>query len=134
MTIGRGHLIGTRVVAVLFALLALNAVNEVLSMVSGDSDGPLALAALQTLTGLSATATAFGAWVRARWAPVVAVLYGAVAGAMIVALGPLLDMPAEERGGLLIGAGVVLLFSLACAAYLRWALRRSTEPAPTEPA
>jgi hypothetical protein len=131
MTMPRGHLIGTRIVAVLFALLGLNALNELLDMVSGESDGPVTLAALQAVVGLAAVATAFGAWIGARWAPALAVIYGMIAAAMIVALGPLLEMPAEERGGLLVGGAIVLGFALACAWYLRRALARADAPAPT---
>ena len=131
MTLPRGHLIGTRIVAVLFALLGLNALNELLDMVSGESDGPLTLAALQAVVGLSAVAAAFGAWIAARWAPLLAALYGLIAAAMIVALGPLLEMPAEERGGLLVGGAIVLAFSLACAWYLHWAFGKARAHSPT---
>ena len=134
MTLRRGHLIGMRIVAVLFALLGLNAINELLDMVTGSSDGPRTLAALQATVGLAAIATAFGAWIGARWAPLLAVVYGVIAAAMIVALGPLLEMPAEERGGLLVGGAVVLGFALACAWYLHWAFRRPRTPAPIESA
>ena len=127
----RAHLIGAKVIAVLFALLALNAVNELLDMVSGTSEGPVALAVLQGLVGMSGAATAFGAWIGARWAPALAVVYGVIAAAMVVALGPLLEMPAEERGGLLVGAAIVLAFALACAAYLYWAFNRARGPTPT---
>jgi hypothetical protein len=133
MTLRRGHLIGMRIVAVLFALLGLNAINELLDMVTGSSDGPRTLAALQATVGLAAIATAFGAWIGARWAPLLAVVYGVIAAAMIVALGPLLEMPAEERGGLLVGGAIVLGFALVCAGYLRWASRRVQPPAPTNP-
>ena len=123
--------VGARIVAVLFALLGLNALNELLDMISGESDGPATLAALQAAVGVTAVATAFGAWTGARWAPVLAALYGVIAAAMIVALGPLLDMPVEERGGLLVGGAIVLAFSLACAAYMRWAFNKAREAAPT---
>ena len=124
----RGPLIGAKIIAVLFALLGLNALYELLSMVSGASDGPATLAVLQGLVGLSAVSTAFGAWTGARWAPALAACYGVIAAAMIVALGPLLDMPAEERGGLLVGGAIVLAFSLACAWYLYWAFNRARAP------
>jgi hypothetical protein len=131
-TTRRGHLIGTRIVAVLFALLGLNALNELLSMVSGTSGGPAALAVLQAVVGLTAIATAFGAWIGARWAPLLAALYGVITAGMIVALGPLLEMPAEERGGLLVGGAIVLAFALACAGYLYWASRRARAPTPAD--
>jgi len=124
-------MIGAKIIAVLFALLGLNALYELLSMASGASDGPAALAVLQGLVGVSAVAAAFGAWTGARWAPALAAFYGVIAAAMIVALGPLLDMPAEERGGLLVGGAVVLAFSLACAWYLYWAFNKARAPGPT---
>jgi hypothetical protein len=124
----RASRIGARVIAVLFSLLALNALYELLSMASGTSDGPLTLAVLQGLVGVCGAATAFGAWTGARWAPALAALYGVIAATMIVALGPLLEMPAEERGGLLVGGAIVLVFSLACAWYLYWAFNRARAP------
>jgi hypothetical protein len=127
----RGPLIGAKIIAVLFALLGLNALYELLSMVSGRSDGPATLAALQALVGVSAVTTAFGAWIGARWAPALAAFYGVITAVMIVALGPLLDMPAEERGGLLVGGAVVLAFALACAWYLYWAFNKARPPGPT---
>ena len=123
--------IGARIVAVLFALLGLNALYELLSMVRGTSDGPITLAALQAAVGLTAIATAFGAWTGAHWAAVLAVAYGVIAAAMVVALGPLLDMPVEERGGLLVGGAIVLAFALACAGYLYWAFNKARAATPT---
>ena len=127
----RGPRIGARIIAVLFALLGLNALYELLSMVIGTSDGPVTLAVLQGLVGVSAVTTAFGAWIGARWAPALAALYGVIAAAMVVALGPLLAMPAEERGGLLVGGAIILAFSLACAWYLYWAFNKARAPTPT---
>ena len=125
--------VGARIVAVLFALLAFNAWNELLDMLSGSSDGPRALAVLQGIVGTAAAATAVGAWIGARWAPVLAAVYGAIAAVMIVSLGPLLDMPLEERDGLWIGGAVVLVVALACAAYLRRAFARARARALAEP-
>ena len=114
---------GRIVVAVLFVALAVNAGNEALSMLRGESDGPTALLALQTLCGVTAGATAWGAWRGTRWSPLLATIYGLIAGGMVVGLGPMLDMPVEERGGLWIGGAIILLFSLACAWYL-WRVTR----------
>jgi Mg2+ and Co2+ transporter CorA len=47
---------------------------------------------------------------------------------MIVSLGPMLDMPLEERGGLWIGGVIVLIIGLACA----WYLRRVTARIPAD--
>jgi hypothetical protein len=115
--------VGQIIVAVLFALLSLNAFLEVVS-----SDSPPMLRALQALVGATAAATAWGAWTAARWSPVLATLYGLTAGGMVASLGPMLDMPVEERGGLWVGAVVILVVSLACA----WYLRRATRSASAE--
>ena len=113
--------IGRILIAVLFALLALNALMEAV-----ESDIPPPLRALQSVVGVLALATTWGAWSGARWSYAAATAYGFVAAGMIVALGPMLDMPVEERGGLWIGGGVVLVFSLACAWFLRRATRRAS--------
>jgi len=115
--------VGRIIVAVLFALLAANAFQEVFF-----SDSPPALRALQAVVGALGAATAWGAWTGARWSAALATLYGLVAAGMVVSLGSLLDMPVEERGGLWIGGVVILVFSLACA----WYLRRATRPVPAD--
>ena len=113
--------IGRILIAVLFALLAVNAFLEAV-----ESDSPPPLRALQTLVGVLAAATTWGAWSGARWSYAAATAYGFVAAGMVAALGPLLEMPVEERGGLWIGAAVVLVFSLACAWFLRRMTRRAS--------
>lgn len=115
--------LGRIIIAVLFALLSVNAFMETFG-----SDSPPPLRALQALVGTLAVATAWGAWSGARWSYAAATAYGFVAAGMIVALGPLLELPVEERGGLWVGGGVVLVFSLACA----WFLRRMTRRAPVD--
>ena len=116
---------GRIIIAVLYAILSLSALNEVVSMLRGTDDGPTALLVFQCLVSASGAATAWGAWKGARWSPLAASVYGFVAAAMLVSLGPLLDMPVEERGGLLTGAGMVLLFTLGCAWYLRRVTRHT---------
>ncbi|PYP78111.1 MAG: hypothetical protein DMD35_12460 [Gemmatimonadetes bacterium] len=115
--------VGRVLIAVVFALLALNAVKETFW-----SDSPAALRALQALVGALAAATAWGAWSGARWSYAAATAYGFVAAGMVASLGPMLEMPVEERGGLWIGAAVILVFSLACA----WFLRRMTRHASVD--
>ena len=111
--------VGRILIAVLFALLAVNALMEAFG-----SDSPPPLRALQALVGALAAATTWGAWSGARWSYAAATAYGFVTGGMIVALGPLLEMPLEERAGLWVGAAVILVFSLACAWFLRRMTRR----------
>ena len=113
--------IGRIIVAALFALLAANALKETFW-----SDSPPTLRIIQAIVGLTAAATTWGAWKGARWSPALAVLYGLIAGGMVVSLGPMLDMPVEERGGLWMGGAIILAFSLGCAWYLRRATRRAS--------
>ena len=108
-------------IAAIFLLLALNAVRE-----SFWSAGPPTLRILQGLMCAIAAATAWGAWSGARWAHASATAYGFVTAGMLVALEPMLGLPADARGGLWTGAGVVLLFSLACAWFLRRLTRRAS--------
>ena len=122
--------------AVLFALLAVNAWAQVVLVPLGRADDPAALTALQALIGAAGAAAAWGSWAGARWAPAAAVLYGLVTAGMLVALTPLLDLGPDARGGLWMGAAAVLLFGLWAAWYLHRALsargasesRESPEP------
>ena len=104
----------------LFVLLTVNAFKEVFW-----SDSPPALRALQAIVAAAGGATALGAWIGARWSAALALIYGLIAGGMVVSLGPMLEMPVEERGGLWIGGAVILVFALICAWYLRRATRRA---------
>ena len=111
--------VGRILIAALFALLTVNALMEAFL-----SESPPPLRALQAVVGVLAAATTWGAWSGTRWSYAAATGYGFVAGGMIVALGPMLDMPMEERSGLWAGAAVVLVFALACAWFLRRMTRR----------
>jgi len=76
--------------------------------------------------GLTSLAAARGSWTGARWAPVAALLSGLSTATMLVALAPLLDLPADSRGGLWVGAAAVQAFGLGAAWYLRRARRLAT--------
>ena len=110
---------GQVALAVVFALLALNAWGQVVLVPLRRSDDPAALTALQALVGAAGAAAAWGSWSGARWAPAAAAAHGTVTAGMLLALGPLLDLPADARGGLWLGAAVVLLFALWSVWYLR---------------
>lgn len=112
------------VLAVVFALLAVNAWWQVANDVMGSNDSPPTLTALQTIVGATAAMAAWGSWIGARWAPLVALLYGLIAGGMVVGLGPMLDLPAESRGGLWMGAAMILAFAVLSAWWLRRSLQR----------
>ena len=115
---------GRIVVAVIFLLLAINALAQVALVPFGRSDDPSLLTLLQLVVGTTALAAAWGSWSGARWSPVAAALYGVVTGAMLASLGWILDMPREAMGGLMVGAAFVVLSSLALAWYLRGSLAR----------
>ena len=120
-TADRRRTVGQIIVAVLFALLAANAFKETFW-----SDSPPMLRIWQGIACAFAAATAWGAWSGARSSAALAALYGLIAGGMVVSLGPMLDMPVEERGGLWIGGAIVLVFGLFSAWYLRRVTRRAT--------
>ena len=71
---------GRIVLTVVFALLALTAWVEVALVSLGVSEDPAALLALESLAGATGTATAWGSWTGARWAPWAALSYGLTAG------------------------------------------------------
>lgn len=115
---------GLVAVAVLLALLAVNALWDVARGAFGWNDSPPLLMVLQSVSSMLAGAAALGAWRRARWAPLLIVLYGAVTGGMIVALRPILDLPAEALPGLAISGGLVLGVCLLLAWFARRAIAR----------
>jgi hypothetical protein len=120
--------IGRIVLAIVFGLLSLNAWWQVADNASSGS--PAMLIALQVVCGVFAAVTAWGSWTGARWAPAAALLYGVAAAGMVAGLGPMLGLPAEERGGLWTGAAVILAFALLSAWWLRRSLRREDAPEP----
>ena len=112
-----------RAIAVFLGLLALNAGVQVVAALGGWSDDPLLLIVLQgACTGVAVAGTV-GAWQLRPWSRLAAVLYGLVAGGMIISLGPMLDLGAEAQGGLNAGGGMVMLIGLAMSWGLHWALR-----------
>lgn len=115
---------GRTALAVVFALLALNAFAQVIFVPLGLTGDPPALTALQALVGTAGAAAAWGSWTGTRWAPWAALLYGLVTAGMLVALDPLLALGPEARRGLWVGAACVLVFGLWAA----WYLRRSQGP------
>ena len=121
---------GRIVVAVIFLLLAINALAQVGLVLFGQGSDPSPLTMLQVLVGITALAAAWGSWTGARWSPGAAVLYGVVTGAMLAALPRLLDLPAEARGGIVVGAIGVLAYSLAVAWYLRRTLAAHASAMP----
>jgi len=107
------------VLGAVFGVLALIDLTQVLLALLGRSDNPSTLIALNFGTGITAAATWWGSWRRARWTPIAAAAYGAVATTLLLRLPTLLDLPVDARAGLRAGAGGILLFALLSAAYFR---------------
>ena len=118
---------GRTVLVVVFALLGLSAWWQVVGDVLDRSNEPPILTGWQVLVGAMALGAAWGSWRGARWAPVFALLYGAITGAMIASLPPILDLPAESRRGLWLGAAIVLAFGIWSAWWMRRSLAREGE-------
>lgn len=116
---------GSIILVVIFTLFGLNAWVQVINAIIGGGDDPAALVILQTLVGTAGIAAAWGSWIGARWAPVAAMSYGVVTAAMLVSLGPLLDLATDEMRGIWTGAAAVLLFGVWAAWYLRRSWRRT---------
>lgn len=109
---------GQIALAVIYALLALNAWAQVVLVPLGRSHDPPILTALQVLIGAASVAAMWGSWRRARWAPHAAVVHGLITGGMLASLGAILDLPHADRRGLYIGAGAVVLWDSVFAWYL----------------
>jgi hypothetical protein len=116
---------GRVVLALVFALFALNAWVQVALAPLGRTSDPGALTLFQALVGTAAAAAAWGSWAGTRWAPWAALLYGLLTAGMLVAVGPLLDLPADARHGIWIGAAVFMLFAAISAWYLHRAVARA---------
>jgi hypothetical protein len=119
---------------VVFALAGASAYLEVVDhLLSSSTDTPAVLV-FQLITGSAAVAAAVGIWRRAPWAALAVLIYGAVTAIFVVLLGPMLDLGADERSGLLTGAAAILAFSLASAWYVRHVARRGTLSSEEPPA
>ena len=117
---------GQIALALIYALLALNAWAQVILALGGGLSDPPVLIALQVLIGIAATAAAWGCWAGARWAVYAVVSHGLITATMLVALDPILGLPAESRSGLFIAAAAVLVWTFLFAWYLH-RLTRSRE-------
>ncbi len=118
---------GARIAAVALFLLCVNSWVQVARDLLDVDSNPRALVALQLCSGAIALTAAIGSWLRRAWAPAATVLYGVVTGTMILAVGPLVGLSAEERRALPLGAGIVLAMALALAWYLRTITRTPTD-------
>jgi hypothetical protein len=88
----------------------------------GTSDEPTILWAFQAVIALCGLGAAYGAWRYRAWSWVAALGYAVITSGMILGLGPILDLDAEAREQLPLGAGLVFVVT----GLLAWYLRRAT--------
>jgi hypothetical protein len=115
---------GQIALALIYALLALNAWAQVIFALRGELSDPPILIGLQSLIGIAGAAAAWGSWVGARWAAYAVVVHGLTTAAMLVALDPILGLGADARSRLFIAAAAVLAWTFLFAWYLNRLVRR----------
>ena len=116
--------IGPYLLTAFFAFLALNAGVQVVLPVLGRSGDPPLLVALQALVTATGVSAAAGSWRRARWSPAAALVHGIATAAMLLSLPPILDMAPDARGGIQVGAAVMIGIGAGAAWYLRRVVAR----------
>lgn len=114
--------IGPIICALVFLLAGLNALVQVPGELPGLSDEPTILWAWQSVIGVCGVLAAYAGSTGRPWAWKPALGYAILASAMILSLGPILDLDADARESLPLGAGAVLAVTGALAWYLRRAL------------
>jgi len=120
----RTRSVGTALLAIFVAVISA---VHLLQAFTGWSGDPLALIVEHVIVGLLGFLAAWSIWLGKRWAPWALAVAGVTVAALIVSLGPILQMGAEERAGLWTGAGTVFVMTLAGVWYVR---RRVAAPLP----
>jgi hypothetical protein len=119
------------IVATIFALSCLSSWGQVVMGALGRGGEPRPLLLLHLLAGGAAYAASVGTMRRRPWAWVAALTWGIVISALILLVGPLVGLDAEERRGLWFGASSTAMIGGGLALYLRSVIRpRETAPAP----
>src|SRR5687768_13624332 len=92
--------VGPRIISIILLAGAIAAFIEVPDYLTGEP----ALLSLQQLTsGLAALVGAIGAWRLRPWSWIPTLVYGVLSGILVLSVGPLLDLDADARKGLLFG-------------------------------
>ena len=110
--------------AVFVAIVSAVHLLQAFTSASGD---PRALVAEHAVVAVLGLLAAWSISTRKHWAPIALTLAGVTVAALIVSLGPLLRMDAQERAGLWTGAATVFVMTLAGVWYVR---RRVAPPSP----
>jgi len=120
----RPRSIGTALLAIFVAIISA---VHLLQAFTGWSGDPRALIVEHVIVAVLGFLAAWSIWLGKRWAPWALAVAGVTVAALIVSLGPILQMGAEERAGLWTGAGTVFVLTLAGVWYVR---RRVATPLP----
>ena len=112
----RPRSIGTALLAIFVAIISAVHLMQAYTGLRGD---PRALIIEHLVVALLGFLAAWSIWMGRRWAPWALAIAGVTVAALIVSLGPILRMGAEERGGLCTGAGTVFVMTLAGVWYVR---------------
>ena len=116
--------VGTTLLAIFVAIISAVHLLQVFTGVSGD---PRSLVLEHAIVAALGFLAAWSIWTGKHWAPWALAVAGFTVAALIVSLGPILQMSAEERAGLWTGGATVFLLTLAGVWYVR---RRVALPSP----
>jgi peptidoglycan/LPS O-acetylase OafA/YrhL len=116
--------LGAAALAIFVAIISAVHLMQAFTGALGD---PRALVIEHVIVAALGLLAAWSIWMRRRWAPWALALAGVTVAALIVSLGPLLRMDAQERAGLWTGAGTVVVMTLAGVWYVR---RHVSSPSP----
>jgi hypothetical protein len=116
--------VGLRVLSGIFALFAAAELIQLIQAARGEHPDPPVLLLTHGLTGVLAGLASFGLLRGHSWAPVAVLGWGVIMAMMFVALGPILDEPAETWRGYWLAAVVVAVFTAGSALYARSLTRR----------
>ena len=117
--------IGTTILAIFVAVVSAVHLLQAFTGAAGD---PRALVLEHVIVALIGLLAAWAIWTAKPWAPAALALAGVTVAALIVSLGPLLQMDAQERAGLWTGAATVFLMTLAGVWYVRRRVARPSSP------
>ena len=108
--------IGATLLALFVAIISAVHLLQAFTGLRGD---PKALIVEHVVVAVLGFLAAWSIWMEKRWAPLALAVAGVTVAALIVSLGPILQMGAEERAGLWTGAATVFLMTLAGVWYVR---------------
>jgi len=113
--------------ALLAIFVAIISAVHLLQAFTGARGDPRALVIEHVIVAVLGFLAAWSIWMGKWWAPWALAVAGVTVSALIVSLGPLLQMGAQERAGLWTGAATVFLMTLGGVWYVR---RRVGSPLP----